>query len=99
MSLARYDNDFDAAPEPWQAWAACRGADTNLFFPQGETGEAEEQIAQAKAICARCPVRLACLDYAITTRQEYGVWGGATEAERRSIRRRRQAERRRVAAS
>ena len=100
MSLPQYDDLYERGPaEAWRARAACRGHDTDLFFPPGETGEATEQIEEAKAICATCPVRKACLEYALATRQEYGIWGGMTEAERRSLRRRRQAERRRAAAS
>lgn len=56
-----------------------------------------EQAGEAKAICAQCPVRAACLEFAIATNQPYGIWGGANASERRSIRRRRLAERRRQA--
>lgn len=56
-------------------------------------GQAEE----AKFVCAECPVRTACLEFAIATNQPYGIWGGANAAERRSIRRRRMAQRRRMA--
>jgi WhiB family redox-sensing transcriptional regulator len=81
----------------WQSWrgrAACRDADTNLFFPAGETGEAEAQIVEAKAICATCPVREQCLEFAISSNQRDGIWGGLDETERRRVRRRRQAARR-----
>ena len=77
---------WDAAG--WRSLAACRDVDTDLFFPVGVTGPAELQIAQAKALCRRCPAREACLAFAIRTNQEYGVWGGASEDERRAIRRR-----------
>ncbi|MDQ1436794.1 MAG: WhiB family transcriptional regulator, redox-sensing transcriptional regulator [Acidimicrobiaceae bacterium] len=73
--------------EKWRAESACRYEDVNLFFPAGVTGPAEHQIKQAKAICARCPVRDTCLAFAIETNQEYGVWGGTTEDERRVLRR------------
>jgi WhiB family redox-sensing transcriptional regulator len=64
-----------------------------LFFPAGERGEeAVAQIRQAKAICARCPVRLHCLAFALSTNQEDGTWGGLTPSER-SLRRRRAARR------
>jgi WhiB family redox-sensing transcriptional regulator len=59
--------------------------------------EAVEQAEEAKAVCARCPVRTACLEFAIATNQPYGIWGGTNASERRSIRRRRLAERRRAA--
>lgn len=68
----------------WRAKAACRGCDTGIFFPL--TDEAAEP---AKAICASCPVREECLEYALATRQDDGVWGGLTELERRRLRRRR----------
>jgi WhiB family transcriptional regulator, redox-sensing transcriptional regulator len=71
----------------WRAHAACADVDSELFFPVGVTGPAVPQIAAAKAVCARCLVRAACLEFAITTNQEYGVWGGTSEEERRSLRR------------
>jgi len=74
----------------WRADAACRGEDPELFFPVGSTGPALDQIAEAKEVCGRCPVQEACLDFALNTGQAYGIWGGLTEDERRSLRRRRQ---------
>jgi WhiB family redox-sensing transcriptional regulator len=74
-------------PAGWRAQAACQSYDPDLFFPVGVTGDAEVQINQAKAVCAACPVRGECLDFAIQTNQEYGVWGGAAEDERRGMRR------------
>ena len=72
----------------WRRHAACSQVDPNLFFPVGVTGPAVPQIDEAKQVCAHCPVRMACLDFAILTNQQYGVWGGCTEDERRAIRRR-----------
>jgi WhiB family transcriptional regulator, redox-sensing transcriptional regulator len=84
----------------WRTEAACSSLDTNLFFPDPETqDEVLPQIAAAKGICAGCPVRQSCLEFAIRTRQLDGVWGGHTPEERRSIRRRRQAAARRAAAA
>ena len=84
--------------QDWRARAACRALPSDLFFPAGELEEeAVEQAEEAKAVCARCPVRTACLEFAIATNQPYGIWGGASASERRSIRRRRLAERRRAA--
>ena len=71
----------------WRDEAACRDLDANLFFPAGETGPAAIQIEQAKAICRGCPVQRQCLDFALATHQDYGIWGGLTEDERRMIRR------------
>jgi WhiB family transcriptional regulator, redox-sensing transcriptional regulator len=73
--------------EGWRARAACVDADQDLFFPVGVTGPAIPQIAAAKAVCARCPVRADCLEFAVATNQEYGVWGGTCEEERRALRR------------
>jgi WhiB family redox-sensing transcriptional regulator len=82
----------------WRTRAACRALPTDLFFPAGELDEeAVEQADEAKAVCEKCPVRTACLEFAIATNQPYGIWGGTNASERRSIRRRRLAERRRQA--
>jgi WhiB family redox-sensing transcriptional regulator len=56
----------------------------STFFPSND-----EELAAAKAICAACPVRDKCLEWAMATRQDDGVWGGLTEVERRRLRRRR----------
>lgn len=79
----------------WRDLAACNGFDPELFFPAGETGPAADQIRQAKRVCAGCEVQEDCLTYAIETNQVAGVWGGLTEDERRPVRRRWLAERRR----
>ncbi|HWW52971.1 MAG TPA: WhiB family transcriptional regulator [Acidimicrobiales bacterium] len=80
--------------ETWRVRAACSTVDPDLFFPVGVTGPAVGQIAAAKAVCAGCGVRDECLDFAITTNQEYGVWGGTSEEERRVLRRQWRARRR-----
>ncbi len=76
----------DAAWE-WQGLGACREADTELFFhPQNERGLARlRRDRAAKAVCARCDVRIECADYSIRSREPYGVWGGLTEEERERI--------------
>ncbi|MDQ3896699.1 MAG: WhiB family transcriptional regulator [Actinomycetota bacterium] len=71
----------------WRSKAACTGADTDLFFPGGTTGEALVRIERAKVICRSCPCCDACLDFAIRTNQEFGVWGAASEEDRRKMRR------------
>lgn len=73
--------------ERWRDQAACRDADANLFFPAGSTGHAVEQIEAAKAVCRSCPVQQACLQFALETNQEAGIWGGHDEDERRRLRR------------
>ena len=86
------DWDFD----DWRDSAACRDTDPDLFFPVGVTGPAVEQIAAAKAVCSTCAVQARCLEFAIATNQEYGVWGGTSEEERRVLRRAWRARQRRA---
>lgn len=76
----------------WQASAACRGVELVLFFgPDGERQrEREIRERKAKQVCMGCVVRLDCLDYAVSSPQKYGTWGGFNEDERASERRRRQ---------
>ncbi|HEY6497602.1 MAG TPA: WhiB family transcriptional regulator [Trebonia sp.] len=68
-------------PVDWRRLAACRSADPDLFFPVA--GRAAGQVKEAKALCGGCQVRSQCLQYAITGDEDYGVWGGMTEDERR----------------
>ena len=81
----------------WRTAAACIDVDPELFFPLGSTGAAQEQIDAAKTVCAGCPVIEPCLEWALSTNQDAGVWGGLTEEERRSLRRSRMRRRRRLA--
>jgi WhiB family redox-sensing transcriptional regulator len=71
----------------WQINAACRSMDSDVFFhPEGERGTARAQrIANAKAICMSCPVRVACAEHALRVREPYGIWGGLSEEEREAI--------------
>lgn len=78
-------NTLNLAPTDWYDDAACREADTDVFFPVSES-----QSDAAKAICAACPVREACLEYALEVRPGDGVWGGLTATERHRLIRRRQ---------
>lgn len=68
----------------WRERAACRGVDPDIFYPVSE-----EDAEEAKAICRSCSVREACLEYALSRRERDGVWGGATERDRRRILRQR----------
>lgn len=77
----------------WKLKAACRNLDTSLFFP-----DSEADAGAAKDVCAICPVRQECLEFALDTRQHDGVWGGLTESERKRVRRRRQTAARTEAA-
>ena len=72
----------------WRANAACRGTDPELFFPDDDSGPARARIKQAKTICRGCPVSVSCLNWALTSGEEGGIWGGLTEAERLRLRRR-----------
>lgn len=75
-----------AAPSTeWMADAECRYYDPELFFPVGTTGPAVAQIAEAKTVCRRCPVMSECLTWALATAQDHGVFGGASEEERRAL--------------
>jgi WhiB family transcriptional regulator, redox-sensing transcriptional regulator len=76
------DWDFD----DWRDSAACRDTDPDLFFPVGTTGPAIEQIEAAKAVCRECEAQTACLEFALATNQESGIWGGTSEEERRKLR-------------
>ncbi|MDR0504359.1 MAG: WhiB family transcriptional regulator [Bifidobacteriaceae bacterium] len=72
----------------WRHDAACLEEDPELFFPIGNTGPALIQIEDAKAVCRRCSVAAVCLQWALDTNQDSGVWGGLSEDERRSLKRR-----------
>ena len=80
----------------WRNEASCRDVDPDLFFPIGTTGIAIEQVDAAQRICATCMVREPCLEFALASNQDAGVWGGLTEDERRTLKRARQRRRRLV---
>ena len=77
-----------ADPQGWGAQGACRHSDPELFFPIAAAGPAAGQADRAKKVCAGCPVRRLCLEYALETGQGFGIWGGTTETERRKMSRR-----------
>ena len=62
---------------PWAAFAVCRDRDPDVFFPVTPQGERE-----AIRMCQGCPVQTDCLEFAITARVRFGVWGGMTEKQR-----------------
>ncbi len=66
----------------WRAAAACAGLDTEIFYPEPST---YENKAPAKAVCARCLVRVECLVEALTTKESFGIRGGLTARERRTM--------------
>ncbi|MGH9189850.1 MAG: WhiB family transcriptional regulator [Acidimicrobiales bacterium] len=72
----------------WQNQAACKGPQAAVFFPPSRTERKDDRDARerrAKSICASCPVRVACLDYAVRIREPHGIWGGLNESERRQL--------------
>jgi WhiB family transcriptional regulator, redox-sensing transcriptional regulator len=71
----------------WRHRAACRDESPDLFFPIGNTGPALLQIEDAKAVCRRCDVIDQCLQWALESGQDAGVWGGMSEDERRALKR------------
>lgn len=79
-------DDDHATPdgEVWMLQAKCRGVLPGDFFPSDGVG-----VERAQQVCDGCPVREPCLEYALEHRIEHGVWGGASERERRRILRRR----------
>jgi WhiB family redox-sensing transcriptional regulator len=66
--------------QTWRDHAACRGIEPELFYPVSD-----EEADPAQEICGLCPVRTACLEHALAVRERDGVWGGATERERRRM--------------
>lgn len=70
--------------------AACRepGIDPEVFFPVGQDGArpTSATVTAAKQICARCPVKDPCAEWAIDAREQFGLWGGLTPEERKVLR-------------
>ena len=91
MSILASSLAMGAADYSWRDHALCRDTDPELFFPVGTTGLALVQIEKAKQVCFECDARVECLDFALSTNQDSGVWGGLSEEERRAIRRQRAA--------
>lgn len=83
----------DHSDPTWRLSALCAQTDPELFFP-----EKGGSTRQAKAVCSRCEVRTACLDYALTTGQRDGVWGGLSTRQRQLLHRQRTDQQSPVAA-
>ena len=81
----------------WREQAACLTRNPEMFFPTGNTGAALRQINRAKMVCAQCPVTAQCLRWAIDVGVDHGVWGGLSEDERKSLKRRTSRDRARTA--
>lgn len=72
----------------WQLRASCNGPESKFFFPPHyveRRDERDRRERRAKEICSTCVVRQECLDYALGIREQYGIWGGLSEMERRSV--------------
>lgn len=88
MSILASSLALGTAAYTWRDEAVCRETDPDLFFPIGTTGQALLQIDRAKQVCNECTVQVSCLEFALETNQDSGIWGGTSEEERRDIRRR-----------
>ncbi|MFI0510798.1 WhiB family redox-sensing transcriptional regulator [Streptomyces canus] len=77
-------SSIESPRSTWRLRALCVGEDPELFFPLVETDSA---TARARAVCRRCPVLLACRDWAVRHGEADGVWGDTTASQRRAIRR------------
>jgi WhiB family redox-sensing transcriptional regulator len=70
----------DETETDWMAYGHCAHRPPSLFFPSDGVG-----VEVARRICADCPVKDPCLEYALVNRIDHGVWGGCSERERRRI--------------
>lgn len=77
----------------WTRHAACRNEDPELFFPVTEEGPEASRVRVALRVCASCPVRVECRNYALGSDMRYGIWGGLTERQRAELRSARRAVR------
>lgn len=84
MSTATRLAPSPAAQPDWKR-ALCAQTDPSLFFPDGSGGKVKQDKELAKKVCGRCPIRVACLEWALETGQHAGVWGGLDETERRQL--------------
>lgn len=91
MTMTGSTDALSMADDSWRDAALCRNTDPELFFPIGTTGYAVIAVEEAKRVCGECVVTDDCLDYALATNQDSGIWGGLSEEERRNIRRQRAA--------
>ena len=73
--------------ERWMERAACADLPCDMFFPSDGSG-----VIKAQRVCARCPVTVPCLEYALKNKVDHGVWGGCSERKRRRILKARAAE-------
>lgn len=82
MSPAGFHEAIAFDPAAWRERAACRHMGTQFFYV-----DRGELLAEAKAVCAACPVRDDCLEHALANNERFGLWGGLSDRERRQLRR------------
>ncbi|MGW0025357.1 WhiB family transcriptional regulator [Rhodococcus sp. NPDC003383] len=89
LSTKHHTTPFSTADTDWQRHGRCRDADPSLFFgPEHEAGhERALRETEAKSVCQHCPLLLRCRKHALTHSEQYGIWGGLTESERKRHRR------------
>lgn len=89
VSVVKGDPDHatvtDETDRAWRAGAACRNGDATVFFPEGSWVSSLAAVDAAKALCITCRVRRQCLDFAVSTAQSAGIWGGLTTEERLAL--------------
>lgn len=88
------ENTFETGEVTWRDEAACLAQPGIVFFGLEDLESAAEKRSReelAKNVCAGCPVRVQCLEYALASREPYGIWGGLTEVERKAALRSRSA--------
>lgn len=85
MSREQIGNSSD----DWRHKAACLDEDPELFFPIDDSGLSLMQTEDARQVCRACDVSAACLQWALEAGQDFGIWGGKTEDERRALKRQR----------
>lgn len=71
----------------WFSLGECNGLPTRWFFP-----ERGESVREVKNICKRCVIKTDCLEFAMANDIQHGMWGGTSERERKSLRRRRKMQ-------
>jgi WhiB family redox-sensing transcriptional regulator len=80
-------NSLGSPTRDWRDAALCQQFDADMWFPEKGVSP-----APAKLLCGRCEVRAECLELALDANEQFGVWGGLSAMERRSLRRRRQLQ-------
>ena len=78
--MEQMENTAISIESVWMAAGKCADMSPNTFFPSDGSG-----VEVAQKICADCPSKEPCLEYALTNRIDHGVWGGTSERQRRRI--------------